>query len=91
MYSYFEDDKTGIIVVTLITIDNKKTFICIDCIDLSAEVMDRIPGPGYNTLLLRLILGYPYSTCPHRQFHTLPGPLHIRVTLPNSNLRLRAK
>ena len=37
--------------------------------------LDGYPGPGYNTLLLRLILGYLYSlsACPHRQFHTLPG------------------
>ena len=33
---------------------------------------DRNPGPGYNTLLLRLILRYIYSACPHRLFNTLP-------------------
>ena len=46
--------------------------------------LDRNPGPGYNTLLLRLIPGDLYSACPHRQFHTLPGLLHSRAALPNS-------
>ena len=41
------------------------------------DVLDRNPGPGYNTLLLRLIPGDLLSACHHRQFHTLPG-------LPNS-------
>ena len=31
------------------------------------------PGPGCDTLLLRLILGGIYSACPNRRFHTLPG------------------
>ena len=44
-----------------------------------------IPGPGYKTLLLRLIPGDLLSICPHRQFHTLPGLLDNRATLPNSN------
>ena len=35
---------------------------------------DRNPGPGYNTLLLLLILGDLYSACPNGQFHT--GTLH---------------
>ena len=35
--------------------------------------LDRNPGPGYVTLLLRLIPGDLLSTCPHRQFDTLPG------------------
>ena len=28
--------------------------------------LDRNQGPGYNTLLLRLIPGDLYSACPHR-------------------------
>ena len=35
--------------------------------------LDRNPGPGYNTLRLRLILGDLLTACPHRQFHTLPS------------------
>ena len=35
--------------------------------------LDRKPGPGYNTLLLRLIPGDLLSACPHRQSLTLPG------------------
>ena len=46
--------------------------------------LDRNPGPGYDTLLLRLIPGYLLSACPHRQFHTLPGLLDSRAALPNS-------
>ena len=46
--------------------------------------IDRNPGPGYDTLLLRLIPGDPLSACPHRQFHTLPGLLDSRAALPNS-------
>ena len=34
--------------------------------------LDRNPGPGYDTLFLRLIPGDLLSGCPHRQFHTLP-------------------
>ena len=41
------------------------------------------PGPGYNALLLRLIPGDLQSTCPHRQFHTLPGLLDSRAALSN--------
>ena len=35
--------------------------------------LDRNPGPGYDTMLLRMIPGDLFSACPHRQFHTLPG------------------
>ena len=45
---------------------------------------DKNPGPGYNTLLLRLIPGDLLSACPHRQFHTLPGLLNSRAALSNS-------
>ena len=45
--------------------------------------LDRNPGPGYNTLLLRLIPDL-LSACPHRQFHTLPGLLDSLAGLPNS-------
>ena len=31
-----------------------------------------------------MILGDILSACPHRQFHTLPGLLDSRATLPNS-------
>ena len=37
--------------------------------------LDRNPGPGYDTLLLRMIPGDLISAFPHRQFHTLPGLL----------------
>ena len=47
--------------------------------------LDRNPGPGYDTLLLRMIPGDLLSACPHRQFHTLPGLLDSRAALPNSN------
>ena len=47
--------------------------------------LDRDPGPGYDTILLRLIPGDLFSACPHRQFHTLPGLLDSRAALPNSN------
>ena len=47
--------------------------------------LDRNPGPGYNTLLLRLIQGDLLSTCPHRQFRTLPGLLDSWAALSNSN------
>ena len=46
--------------------------------------LDRNPGPGYDTLLLRMIPGDLYSACPHRKFHTLPDLLDSRVALPNS-------
>ena len=32
--------------------------------------LDRYPGPGYDTLLLRMTTGNLLSACPHRQFHT---------------------
>ena len=48
------------------------------------EALDRNPGPGYDTLLLRLIPGDLLSECPHRQFHTPPGLLDSRVALPNT-------
>ena len=35
--------------------------------------LDRNPGPGYNTLLLRMIPGDLLSAFTHRQFQTLPG------------------
>ena len=47
--------------------------------------LDRNQGPGYDTLLLRMIPGDLLSACPHRQFHTLPGLLDSRAALPNSN------
>ena len=47
--------------------------------------LDRNPGPGYDTLLLRMIPGDLLSACPHRQFHTLPGLLDSRAALPYSN------
>ena len=37
--------------------------------------LDRNPGLGYDTLLLRLIPGDILSASPHRQFHTLPSLL----------------
>ena len=48
-------------------------------------VLDRNTGPGYDTLLLRLIPGDLLSTCPHRQFHTLPGLLDSRRRAALSN------
>ena len=47
--------------------------------------LDRNPGPGYDTLLLRLIPGDLLSAFHHRQFHTLPGLLDSWAALPNSN------
>ena len=46
--------------------------------------LDRTPGRGYNTLLLRLNPGDLLSACPHRQFHTLPGLLDSQAALSNS-------
>ena len=46
--------------------------------------LDRNPGPGYNTLLLRLIPGDFYSACLHKQLHTLPGLLNSQAALPSS-------
>ena len=45
--------------------------------------LDRNPGPGYDTLLLRLIQGDLLSACLLRQFHTLPGLLDCRALLSN--------
>ena len=47
--------------------------------------LDRNPGTGYDTLLLRMIPGDLFSAFPHRQFHTLPGLLDSWAALPNSN------
>ena len=47
--------------------------------------LDRNPGPGYDTLLLRMTPGDLLSAFPHRQFHTLPGLLYSWGALPNSN------
>ena len=46
--------------------------------------LDRNPGTGYHTLLLRMIPGDLLSACPHRQFHTLPSLLDSWAALPNS-------
>ena len=45
-------------------------FQCFDDI-VGHAALDRNPGPGYDTLLLRLIPGRLYSACLQRQFHTL--------------------
>ena len=50
----------------------------------SHVTLDRNPGPGYDTLLLRLILGNLLSACPHSQFHTLPDLLDSQAALSNS-------
>ena len=42
--------------------------------------LDRNLGPGYNTLLLRMILGDLLSAC----LHTLPSLLDSRAALPDS-------
>ena len=47
--------------------------------------LDRNPGPGYDTLFLRMIPGDLLSAFPHRQFNTLPGLLDSWAALPNSN------
>ena len=47
-------------------------------------MLDRNPGPGYDTLLLRLIPGDLLSACPHRQLHTLPALLDSRAALSNT-------
>ena len=47
--------------------------------------LDINPGPGYDTLPLRLIQGDLLSAHPHRQFHTLPGFLDIRLSNYNTN------
>ena len=46
--------------------------------------LDRNPGTGYITLLLRMIPGDLLSAWPHRQFHTLPSLLDSRAALLNS-------
>ena len=50
--------------------------------------LERNRGPGYNTLLLRLIPGDLLSACPHRQFKTLPGLLESRAQLHCQTLTL---
>ena len=45
--------------------------------------LDRNLGPGYDTLLLRLIPGDILSACPHRQFYTLPDLFDSRAALSN--------
>ena len=53
--------------------------------------LDRNRGPGYNTLLLRLIPGDLLSAYPQRQFNTLPGLLDSRTALSNyTQYRMRA-
>ena len=47
-------------------------------------LLDTNPGPGYDTLVLRLIPGDLLSACPHRQFNTLPGLLDSRAALLKS-------
>ena len=47
--------------------------------------LDWNPGPGYNTLLLRLIPRDLYSVCPHRLFLTLPGLSDSQAALLNPN------
>ena len=49
-----------------------------------SAALDRNPGPGYNTLLFRMISGDLLNACPHGQFYTLPGLLDSRVALSNS-------
>ena len=46
--------------------------------------LDRNPGTGYDTLLLRMIPRDLFSAFPHRQFHTLPSLLDSWAALPNS-------
>ena len=41
--------------------------------------LDRNPGPGYDTLLLRIIPGYILSAFPHRQFHRLPSSITLNI------------
>ena len=47
--------------------------------------LDRNPGTGYDTLLLRMIPGDLLSAFPHRQFETLPGLLDSWAALSKSN------
>ena len=60
-------------------IDPELGFFIIKC----DTAPDRNPGPGYNTLFLRLISGDLYSACPQRQFHTLTGLLQSQAALSN--------
>ena len=46
--------------------------------------LDGNSGPGYDTLLLRLIPGDHLNACFHRQFHTLPRLLDSRAALSNA-------
>ena len=46
--------------------------------------LDRNPGPGYGTLLLRMIPGDLLSAYPYGQFHTLPGLLDSQAALSDS-------
>ena len=63
-----------------------KSFIPLKCFFGSEGyvALERNPGRGYHTLLLRLIPGDLLSACPHRHFHTLPGLLDSRAALTNS-------
>ena len=61
-------------------IDQLKCFFGIE----DHVALDGNPGPGYNTLLLRLIPEDLLSACPHRQFHTQPGLLDSWAALSNS-------
>ena len=64
----------------------KKVGLGLGLIHYSAflAALDRNPGMGYDTLLLRMIPGDILSAIPHRHFHTLPGLLEGWVALPNS-------
>ena len=53
---------------------------CFFCIE-GHVALDRNPGTGYNTLLLRMIPGDLLSAFPHR----LPGLLDSWAAVPNSN------
>ena len=56
----------------------------LECFFGSEGHVDRNPGLGYDTLLLRMIPGDLLSAFPHRQFHTLPSLLDSWAALPNS-------
>ena len=45
--------------------------------------LDRNPGPGYNTIRLRLISGDLLNEYHNTQFHTLPGLQDSRTELSN--------
>ena len=74
------------IVIWNVHVFNNLLFVWFGFIHYSAfsAALDRNPGPGYDTLLLRMIPGDLLSACPHRQFHTLPVLLDSRAALPNS-------